>query len=261
MISRPLKKRFLSASVLAASVLLSACAIQTDRQGQTLVGMDVAELFGDTVDTFALPDGNEAKLRVLNGQYSIKLPHRMRVIQLDEASSVKFRSVNQINDRTLIVLNRVERDCNFKTQLISLRGSEVLTWSFGDCSSVPQFNSYADAATFDFVYPNKTVRFMYQDARLLRGEFTGPPPGSPPAVARPIPRSAPRYQPGPPGIPTAERPAEAKEGKPISSPTRPSQPPAPRTDTASPRVATPTPVGAMNFPMKEQGPVRIVLDK
>ena len=59
-----------AAWLLAATTLLTACAVQPDRQGRLQFQVDNAELFGQTVDAFRMPDGSEARLRVLNGQYS-----------------------------------------------------------------------------------------------------------------------------------------------------------------------------------------------
>ncbi|WP_294636396.1 hypothetical protein [uncultured Aquabacterium sp.] len=269
-----------AAWLLAATTLLTACAVQPDRQGRLQFQVDNAELFGQTVDAFRMPDGSEARLRVLNGQYSIKLQKYLRVIPLDKATTVKVQSVSLVNGRTLIVLDKAERNCNFKTHLISLQGAEVLAWDFGDCNTVPVVNTYADAATFDFAYPNKTIRFTYQDARLLRADYAGPPPGAPAAAAGPLPRTAARHQPGLPSAPTTERPsgtraaatgpAPAPSGtaRNTAAPATASTTPARRTPAAAgsggssnpTRVAGPAPAGAMNFPAQEQKPVRIVLD-
>lgn len=264
-----------AASLLCCAALVAGCAVQTDRRGQLQFQVDNAELFGQVVQTFALPDGSEAKLRVLSGQYSIKLQKYLRVIPLENATDVKVRSATLIDGRTVIVIDKAERNCGFKMHLVSVKGSEVLAWDFGDCQTAPNVNLYADGATFDFAYPNRTIRYTYQNARLVRNDYAGPPPGAPAASAGPIAAGAPRHVPGLPSAPNGERPGggTASNGNaptaraPGASRTTPVASGAaaapPRRTTAAappPRSVTPAPSTTMNFPSQEQKPVRIVLD-
>lgn len=271
-----LRRASRTALLLCCATLIGGCAVQTDRRGQLQFQVDNAELFGQAVQTFALPDGSEAKLRVLSGQYSIKLQKYLRVIPLENATDVKVRSATLIDGRTVIVIDKAERNCGFKMHLISVKGSEVLAWDFGDCQTAPNVNLYADGATFDFAYPNKTIRYTYQNARLVRNDYAGAPPGAPAASAGPIAAGAPRHVPGLPSAPNGERPAggTASSGNPPTSartataprttPASSGAPSAPtRRSTAAtpaPRGATPAPSTTMNFPSQEQKPVRIVLD-
>ena len=267
-----------TAALLSCAALVGGCAVQTDRRGQLQFQVDNAELFGQTVQTFTLPDGSEARLRVLNGQYSIKLQKYMRVIPLENATDVKVRSTAVIDGRGVIVIDKAERNCGFKMHLISVKGSEVLAWDFGDCQTAPTVNLYADGATFDFAYPNRTIRYTYQNARLVRNDYNGAPPGPPAASAGPVASGAPRHVPGLPSAPNGERPggpatsAAAASGATAPASARPTA--APRTASAAPaaparrnppapttsRTPTPAPSTAMNFPAQEQKPVRIVLD-
>lgn len=240
---------------LAAFVFaLSGCAVQSGPRGQIHVGLDDAELFGQVVDSFRLPDGSEGKLRLLAGRYSVKLPRQFKVVPIANATRVRVVSTRQVGGRTLVVLEKSERNCASKTQLMSILGAEVLSWDFGDCQNQPETAADEQQALFDFVQPRRTVRYTYRDARLMRGEFPTPPSAPPELPAPADPASARRHQPGPPvnaGTPP-RRPAAAPGGNAATA----TAPPTPR--RALPPAPTPAP--RPEFAAQEQKPVRIVLD-
>lgn len=218
---------------LLGLVTLSGCAVQNGPRGQVQFGLDDAELFGQTVESFKLADGSDGRLRVLGGKYSVKLQQQLKVVPIANATLVRVVSSRQIGGRTLLVLEKSERNCAYKTQLMSIQGAEVLSWDFGDCQNRPQATAYTDQATFDFVQPRRTVRYTYRDARLVRGEFATP--IDLPAATRPSPAEPPSAS-----LPDRKRPQAMAP--------RPAQP------------APPAPPRAMEFPTQEQKPVRIVLD-
>lgn len=257
--------RHLHVGILSlAALLLSAlggCAVQKGPGGQVRIGLDEAEILGQELGTFRLGDGTEGKLRVLNGRYSVKLQSRFRIIPLDNAAFARISAVHEVSGRTLLVLEKSERGCDVKTHLLSIRGSEVLSWDLGDCQSRPKITAGEDHVTFDYSNAMRTTRFIYRDARLLRGDLPIQGPLTNDGTNRQggIPPGAPRYQPGVP-VPAPstmvaagrrEAPAIAPAGEPIkrSAPSNQTRP-------------TPAlPSKALDFPTQEQRPVRIVLDK
>lgn len=237
---------------------LAGCVVNTAPGGQVQFGLDDAELFGQAVDGFRLPDGSEGKVRVLQGRYSVKLPRQLRVVHIEGATRVRVVSSQQVGGRTLLVLEKSERGCDQKTQLMSILGAEVLSWDFGDCQTVPQASMQPDHAVFDFVQPRRTVRYTYRDGKLLRGEFDTLAGGQPPAG--PIGAQAPRYQPGPP-VPAGTLAGAARAEPATPVPAAPAAPAERKPAAAAPAARPAAPAKSLEFPALEQKPVRIVLDK
>lgn len=247
------------AALILAS--MSGCAVHKGPGGQVRIGLDEAELLGQEVGDFRLGDGTEGKLRVLNGRYSVKLQSRFRIIPLDNATFARISAVHEVSGRTLLILEKSERGCEVKTHLLSIRGSEVLSWELGDCKSRPKVTAGEEHVVFDYSNSMRTTRFIYRDARLVRGEI--PVQGPLAAEGKPrqgaIPQGAPRYLPGipvqAPGTLTA---AGRKDHPSIAAAGEPAKRPAPVTQ---PRPTTPLAGRPLEFPTQEQRPVRIVLDK
>ena len=245
---------------LAASVLMGGCAVQKNPRGQTQISFDEAEVFGQEVQSFRLPDGSEAKLRQLNGRYSLKLQKQWKVIPVDNAVVAEAHSVYTVGGRTVILLTKSSPQCRYQNQLIAIRDNEALNWDLGDCLHAPDVKTYADSMTLD--YPRDGgggTRFVYQEGRLRHGGYSGVAPNAAPVSVAPMPTGAPRYLPGLPSAPKADdRPVASTEdartpGKPVA---RPSKPPA-AVRTAPP----PAPAKPLEFQTQEQKPVRIILDK
>lgn len=255
-------------SVLALSLV--GCAVQTLPGGKMQVGIDNAELLGQTLASFRLADGSEGRLRVLGGKYSIKLQKQFQVVDIARATMVRVASANEVGGRTLVVLEKSEANCNFKTHLLAIQGSEVLSWDFGDCRTQPLAAIAADQATFDFVQAQRTTRYTYRDARLTRGEFSNTANGYAPNSAYPaaaVDASGPRYVPGPPlawsspqARPASSATAGANDAASVASSPR-KAPVAATSVTAAARPAALPSAKQMDFPVQEQKPVRIVLDK
>lgn len=248
---------------LAASTLLGACAVQKNGRGQTQISFDEAEVFGQVVQSFRLPDGSEAKLRNLNGRYSIKLQKQLKVIPVDNAVVAEAHSVYTVGGRTVILLTKSSPQCRYQNQLIAIRDNEALNWDLGDCMHAPDVKAYADSMTID--YPRDSggsTRFVYQEGRLRRGTYSGAAPSAPPPGSSAMPSDAARYQPGVPSAPIpGDRPVTAATGpKPTSKPATD----APRTTKPAPATRTPAapaPAKQLEFQTQEQKPVRIILDK
>lgn len=251
---------------VAALTLATGCAVKKNQAGHIEFRLDDAELLGKVVQTFRMPDGSEARLRVLNGRYSIKLQKQLTVIPIDNAAQAEVKSVHQVGNRALVLVAKSTAQCGYQSQLVAIQDLEALSWDFGDCFHAPEARTYPDSATFDIRQDNgSTTRFTYQDGKLMRGAFQGTPPGAPPAGAAPVPAGAPRYVPGlPSGAVAGDKPAANKvaPATPVkAAPVAESKPAAtPAKTTSAPRSA-PAPAKALDFPTQEQKPVRIILDK
>ena len=251
-------------AALLAAVLstLAGCAVDKGANGQLSFKVDQAELFGTQVARFAVGN-DEGTLRVSNGNYSIKLRDRMKVIALAGAQTARIVRVDTVGDRTAILVERGERNCARKYQLLSIRGGDVLSWEFGDCATEAQVAAQGDDLTYDFARDRRLTRFTYRDARLLRADAVLPPPPAPPAQAPLAVVSGDRYV---PGLPTViEKPAAAPARTAAAPAPAPAARPAPRTTATATAGAAPAAAPAQKalvFPAAaEQTPIRIVLDK
>ncbi len=234
---------------MASFLLFSGCAVQNAPNGHLNFSVDEAEMFGKVIGTFKLEDDSEGRLRVYNNRYSVKLQNRMRVIPLEGATFARLVTSKIINERTVVAIETSERSCPYKTQLLSIQGSEILSWSMGDCKTQPKITMGEDEATFDHLVGNLTVRLTYRDGRLLRSEF--------PTVAL---QTGPRHVPGLAVPATVARTA----AKPAANATSSPSPTSGVTKTAAPvPTAAPAPAKQLTFSNQgqEQKPVRIVLDR
>jgi hypothetical protein len=242
---------------IAIFLAVTGCAVQMKPNGPITIDPDYPEIFGREIGNFSLPNDQVGKLREWNGDYSIKLPKYFKVISLLNAKTARIVRSDKVGDRTVVVIEKSERQCNYITQIMSILDSSVLTWDFGDCSIQPIITTNDDSLTFDYPKGRNTVRFTYRDSRLVRSEFAGTHPTiksdtlAPLGASIIVPRPD-RYIPSPPilvmpGISTiATTSVVPVDRKPVSpsSNTRPS-----------------TPQRPLEFPVEEQKPIRIVLDK
>lgn len=247
----------LSASLFLLAAL-AGCAIQKDRAGRLQIQLDEAELFGRTVQTFRMPDGSDASLRLANGRYSIKLARQMTVIPIENAALAEIASVAELGRRQLIVVAKSRPGCPFANQLLSVDGREVLSWEIGDCFHSASVQVSGERASFDYRQDNgNTIRYLYRDGRLNREDVraSATNTGSSPGLARPIARGEPNYQPHPPAPPLgADRPLAT--ASPAAQPQRrPQSAPQAAPGEAQPRLRP------GDFATQEQKPLRIILDK
>lgn len=256
------------AAVLAATVALAGCAVQGGQAGRPLtVGLDEAELLGQTVGSFKLADGGEGRLRLYNGRYTIKLQRHFKVLAVEQAQVAKVLAAEAVGGRTLLVVEKGTNGCPYKTQLFAIQGGEALSWDFGDCRTQPEMRFGADEATFDHVQGRRVTRFTYRDGRLLRGDFTLPaePPALLPPAQTPTQTQTQGVSPQPggpryvPGLPVSAAPLL---GTAAAAPAAPERAAATARPAATPAPApAPRPAPAPVFTSQEQKPIRIVLDK
>lgn len=266
-----------AALVAALAALSAGCAVQPGRNGAPQFSLDEAALFGQVVQSFTLPDGSEARLRVAAGRHSLKLERQMRVIPVDNALTAEVHSVHTVGNRTVIVLTKSTSACPYQNQVIAWRGSEALSWDTGDCRHAPAVRLTAGTLALDYPQDNGGAqRFVYQDGRLDRGTLSAaqvaalaPAAGAAPGNAAVVPPQAQRYVPGLPAAPAAGAPAPSAA---VAPPDRRTAATAPSADRPAVRpvaaavpvtapAAPPRPSRPLDFQAQEQKPVRIILDK
>lgn len=161
--------------VLPALTLLAAtatgCAVQGTPGRDMRLAIDNAALFGRTVEEFVLPDGSAASLRELDRRFSLRLGAYSRVVEIDKATAVRFRSTQEVDGFTLIVLDKSESNCRHKMHLLAVRGAEVRAWDLGDCKAPPVASISGDLANFDVSTGTRTTRYQFSGGRLLYGDL------------------------------------------------------------------------------------------
>ena len=247
-------------AALSAVAMLAACAVQELPGGRVSVGVDDAELLGHTEATFQLADGSQARLRLYNGQYSIKLEHYLKVIPIEQAQLARMVSGYKVAGRTLLILEKSSSNCPYQTQVISIHSSEALSWDVGDCLSQPKIQVAPDQATFDFAQGDRTLRYIYKDNRLVKGDLFNPVYAGPTPVAPASAEPSNRYV---PGLPLKADGVFAGTSTPTPAPTSAASATAVAAKPAAPRPAPAVAhrAAAPVFAPQEQTAVRIVLDK
>jgi len=260
----PVSARAACALVLT---LLSGCAVQGQLGKDMRFGIDNAALFGRTIDEFVLPDGSGASVREFEKRYSVKLNSWQRVVGIDNATSVRFRSSQQVDGYTLIVLDKTERNCPYKTHLLAVKGAEVRSWDFGNCRTQPLVAVTGDTAQFDVADGSRTTRYEFSEGRLLYGQLRPRPPSQGPAPAIASTSRAPAVS-----VTRTPRVAEAVPPAPVRvAAAEPVRTPAPAPAAAQPVVNTggssrkttraTLPADDLVFERKEQAPRTIYLSR
>jgi hypothetical protein len=267
---------------LAAGVLLTGCAMTPNGRGGVMVGLDTAELFGTPISTFRLRDGTEGTLRKdPKGKYSIKLSQAFRVVPLDKAITARVARVENVGERTVVIVETQERGCAYRYAVLAFQGTDVLQWTVGNCKDRPRVELAADAKSLNIDFPNynRLSRMIYTDSRLLNASVAVPPgvdtraqpfaddalratspaiatlPGSDSGRVIPAPPAA---APAPAAAPKAGRRASAKARR-QETPARAAAPAA--ISLPAPRSAAPAPAAPMIFQAEEIKPVVIDLRK
>ncbi|MDZ5633008.1 hypothetical protein [Janthinobacterium sp. GMG1] len=163
---------------LAAGVLLTGCAMTPNGRGGVLMGLDTAELFGTPISTFRLRDGTEGTLRKdPKGKYSIKLSQAFRVVPLDKAVTARVARVENVGERTVVIVETQERGCAYRYEVLAFQGTDVLQWTVGNCKDRPRVELAADAKSLNIDFPNynRLARMIYTDSRLLNASVPVPP--------------------------------------------------------------------------------------
>ncbi|KAB0330603.1 hypothetical protein LSO07_02170 [Janthinobacterium sp. PLB04] len=269
---------------LAAGVLLTGCAMTPNGRGGVLVGLDTAELFGTPISTFRLRDGTEGTLRKdPKGKYSIKLSQAFRVVPLDKAITARVARVENVGERTVVIVETQERGCAYRYEVLAFQGTDVLQWTVGNCKDRPRVELAADAKSLNIDFPNynRLSRMIYTDNRLLNASVAVPPGvdtraqpfaddalrATGPAIATMPGSDGGRVIPAPPAPASAPAPAAApKAGSRASAKARRQDTPARAAAPAAislpaPRAAAAAPAAPMIFQAEEIKPVVIDLRK
>ncbi|MDQ4627167.1 hypothetical protein [Janthinobacterium lividum] len=269
---------------LAAGVLLTGCAMTPNGRGGVLVGLDTAELFGTPISTFRLRDGTEGTLRKdPKGKYSIKLSQAFRVVPLDKAITARVARVENVGERTVVIVETQERGCAYRYEVLAFQGTDVLQWTVGNCKDRPRVELAADAKSLNIDFPNynRLSRMIYTDNRLLNASVAVPPGvdtraqpfaddalrATGPAIATMPGSDSGRVIPAPPAPASAPAPAAApKAGSRASAKARRQDTPARAAAPAAislpaPRAAAAAPAAPMIFQAEEIKPVVIDLRK
>ncbi|AQR67322.1 hypothetical protein BZG29_02335 [Janthinobacterium sp. LM6] len=163
---------------VAAGVLLTGCAMTPNGRGGVLMGLDTAELFGTPISTFRLRDGTEGTLRKdPKGKYSIKLSQAFRVVPLDKAITARVARVENVGERTVVIVETQERGCAYRYEVLAFQGTDVLQWTVGNCKDRPRVELAADGKSLNIDFPNynRLARMIYTDSRLLNASVPVPP--------------------------------------------------------------------------------------
>jgi len=163
---------------VAAGILLTGCAMTPNGRGGVMVGLDTAELFGTPISTFRLRDGMEGTLRKdPQGKYSIKLSQAFRVVPLANAITARVARVENVGERTVVIVETQERNCAYRYEVLAFQGTDVLQWTVGNCKDRPRVELAADAKSLNIDFPNynRLSRMIYTDNRLLNASVAVPP--------------------------------------------------------------------------------------
>ena len=235
----------------AFALVVQGCAVQVGPNGHRVVGVDQAELLGRKTEIFTLPGGATGALRAIGSQYSLKLDQYFRVLPIGQAKTVRVVKVEQVGDRSTVLVEISDNSCDYRYQLFSIKEDDVLTWNFyGDCKTPATLMKVENEQQFDFRSSYQVTRFTHRDSRFFRRDIPLSKPQQVMPSTPPI-AAVSRSRPGPPSA-----------GAAITSrdPVRRS-PPAGRTaQPQRPVQAAPLPA-KLEFPAEEQKATRIVLDK
>ena len=268
---------------VAAGVLLTGCAMTPNGRGGVLMGLDTAELFGTPISTFRLRDGTEGTLRKdPQGKYSIKLSQAFRVVPLANAITARVARVENVGERTVVIVETQERGCAYRYEVLAFQGTDVLQWTVGNCKDRPRVDLAADGKSLNIDFPNynRLSRMIYTDNRLLNASVAVPPGvdtraqpfaddalrGTGPVIATTPGSDSGRVIPAPPAPASAPAPAAApKAGSRASAKARrqetPARAAAPAISQPAPRAAAAAPAAPMIFQAEEIKPVVIDLRK
>ena len=163
---------------VAAGLLLTGCAMTPNGRGGVMMGLDTAELFGTPISTFRLRDGTEGTLRKdPQGKYSIKLSQAFRVVPLANAITARVARVENVGERTVVIVETQERSCAYRYEVLAFQGTDVLQWTVGNCKDRPRVELAADGKSLNIDFPNynRLSRMIYTDNRLLNASVAVPP--------------------------------------------------------------------------------------
>ena len=266
---------------VAAGILLTGCAMTPNGRGGVMVGIDTAELFGTPLSTFRLRDGTEGTLRKdPQGKYSIKLSQAFRVVPLANAITARVARVENVGERTVVIVETQERGCAYRYEVLAFQGTDVLQWTVGNCNDRPRVELAADGKSLNIDFPNynRLSRMIYTDNRLLNASVAVPPGvdtraqpfaddalrATGPAIANMPGSDSGRVIPAPPAAAPAPAAAPKAGSRASAKPRRqeaPARAAAPAISLPAARSAAAAPAAPMIFQAEEIKPVVIDLRK
>ncbi|MDM0053831.1 hypothetical protein [Variovorax sp. J22R115] len=232
----PVQAFLAGASAAALLLLVTGCAPSKPRAvSQAEITADAARN-GQILEVFRLPNGNPGTLRLLNGEYVLRLDMIQKSIPVGRGSAVRIVRIDQMGERATVLLEKALSNCPYAYQLISVRGPETSTWdAYGDCQGKPNILEKGESLSLEFPLQRTIKRFTYVDGRMIRDEVSRPPePAREPNATRLTTKS---------GDDARPRKASPDAGKrssttPTADPPRPSRP-APRTAPPAPDLVIP----------------------
>lgn len=240
--------------VVVFSIFIQGCAVNLDARGNMSLGLDEAELFGRKITSFSLPDGGTGALRVLGNEYSLKIDQFSRVIPIGQAKTARIVNVEQVNDRTTILVETADRYCDYKYYLYSIKAGDVLSWDFnGDCRTPVTVQKSSNEQLFDFRGNYLVTRYTYRDSRLFRSDIP---------ISR-LPQIEPIEPPNnasPKSTPPVATTTTSKASTTISDTVKNTSVGTKAAPVARASKSAPMP-SKLEFPAEEKKAVRIVLDK
>ncbi len=251
--------RLLGCATLAiAALTTTGCAVRQDERNRTVIGLDTAAIFGTERARFTLTDGSEGSLRSQGDVYSIKLEKFHKVIPLGNARQMQFDQAFQIDGRTVVVIHLQNTSGCVKTQILSIRESQVLHWIVtpSDCKSVPTLAANAEQLVLSYF----GSRFVYANARLVEEkaiEQAAPARDNPPAKNAPESLPTPRRTAKPATTSDEPRNLRTTSNKATKST---AHSPAPAPAVQRPAAAASVPELRFNRSAQEQKPTVITLE-
>jgi len=111
------------------------------------------------------------------GKYSIKLSQAFRVVPLANAMTARVARVENVGERTVVIVETQERGCAYRYEVLAFQGTDVLQWTVGNCKDRPRVELAADAKSLNIDFPNfnRLSRMIYTDNRLLNASVAVPP--------------------------------------------------------------------------------------
>jgi hypothetical protein len=154
---------------------------------------------GVVVDTFVLPDGASGAIERLGERYQLNIPALAQPVLIEGAASATFRSAQEVDGSTLVVLQTSAPQCAVRLHLVAIRERTAQAWPVGDCRSLPKTTIERRAATFEVAQAGGAVRYRFAGGRLgdgqpvpVRASAVAIEPATEPAIAAAAPAVAAR---------------------------------------------------------------------
>jgi len=151
---------------LIFSISSSAFPLGAGAQNQLQNSNDAALAITSQKAEFILPDGTQGSVEQLNGKYAIRFQNNARLLAIENATSVKFRSAQVVAGYTLIVLDQSSPQCPKSLRLMALRGNQIQSWDIGNCKVSAEVSVDSYVAHFDVPDGKMATRYEFTEGRL-----------------------------------------------------------------------------------------------